>query len=86
MTVDDEGIKDSWKEYMEKLMNEENEWDHKLSAEVKQRSSMLNGSETWPVRTENAVALQRAARRMVRWMWGVKLKDCLLYTSPRPRD
>ena len=33
--VDDKGIKDSWKEYMEKLMNEENEWDHKLSAEVK---------------------------------------------------
>ena len=30
------GIKDSWKEYMEKLMNEENEWDHKLSAEVKE--------------------------------------------------
>ena len=28
--VDDKGIKDSWKEYMEKLMNEENEWDHKL--------------------------------------------------------
>ena len=25
--VDDKGIKDSWKEYMEKLMNEENEWD-----------------------------------------------------------
>ena len=35
VTVDDKGIKDSWKEYMEKLMNEENEWDHKLSAEVK---------------------------------------------------
>jgi len=33
--VDDKEIKDSWKEYMEKLMNEENEWDHKLSAEVK---------------------------------------------------
>ena len=27
--VDDKVIKDSWKEYMEKLMNEENEWDHK---------------------------------------------------------
>ena len=25
MIVDDKGIKDSWKEYMEKLMNEENE-------------------------------------------------------------
>ena len=32
--VDGKGIKDSWKEYMEKLMNEENEWDHKISAEV----------------------------------------------------
>ena len=34
--VDGKGIKDSWKEYMEKLMNEENEWDHKKSAEVKE--------------------------------------------------
>ena len=34
--VDDTAIKDSWKEYMEKLMNEENEWDHKISAEVKE--------------------------------------------------
>jgi len=33
--VDGKGIKDSWKEYMEKLMNEENEWDNKTSAEVK---------------------------------------------------
>jgi len=31
--VDDKGIKDSWKEYM---MNEENEWDHKIPAEVQQ--------------------------------------------------
>ena len=31
--VDDKGIKDSWKEYMEKLMNE---WDHKILAEVKE--------------------------------------------------
>ena len=36
MIVDGKGIKDSWKEYMEKLMNEENEWDHKKSAEVKE--------------------------------------------------
>ena len=34
--VDDKGIKDSWKEYMDKLMNEENEWDHKISAGVKE--------------------------------------------------
>jgi len=30
--VDEKVIKDSWKEYMEKLMNEENEWDHRISA------------------------------------------------------
>jgi len=39
------------------------------------RSSMLHGSETWPVRKENVVALQRAEMRMVRWMCGIKLKD-----------
>jgi len=35
---------------------------------------MLHGSETWPVRNENVVALQRAEIRMVRWMCGVKLE------------
>jgi len=34
--VDEKGIKDSWKEYMEKLMNEENEWDHSISTTVKE--------------------------------------------------
>jgi len=39
------------------------------------RSSMMHGSETWPVRKENEVSLQRAEMRMVRWMCSVKLKD-----------
>ena len=39
------------------------------------RSSMLHGSETWPVRKENKVALQRAEVRMVRCMCGIKLQD-----------
>jgi len=39
------------------------------------RSSMLHGSESWSVRKENEVALQRAEMRMVRWMCGVKLQD-----------
>ena len=39
------------------------------------RSSMLHGSETWPVRKENIVALQQAEMRMVRWICGIKLKD-----------
>jgi len=36
---------------------------------------MLCGSETWPVRKENEVALQQAEMRMVRWMCNVKVKD-----------
>ena len=36
---------------------------------------MLHGSETWPVRKENEVALHLAKMRMVRWMCGVKLQD-----------
>jgi len=36
---------------------------------------MIHGSETWPVRTENEVVLQRAEMRMVRWMCNVKVKD-----------
>ena len=39
------------------------------------QSSMLHGSETWCVRKENEVALQRAEMRMARWMCGIKLKD-----------
>ena len=36
MIVDGKGIKDCWKEYVEKPMNEENEWDHKILAGVKE--------------------------------------------------
>ena len=39
------------------------------------QSSMQHGSETWPVRKENEVALQRAEMRMVRWVCNVKVKD-----------
>jgi len=38
-------------------------------------SSMLHGSETWPIRKENEVALQQAEMILVRWMCGVKLQD-----------
>jgi len=34
--VDEKGIKNSWKEYMKKPINEENEWDHRISAGVKE--------------------------------------------------
>jgi len=36
---------------------------------------VLLGSETWPIRKENEVALQRAAMKIVRWVCGVKLPD-----------
>jgi len=39
------------------------------------RNNMLYGSETWPARKENKVALQRAEMRVLWWMCGIKLKD-----------
>ena len=42
---------------------------------VRSSKLMLHGGETWPVRKENEVALQRAEMRMVRWMCNVKVKD-----------
>jgi len=36
---------------------------------------MLHGSDTWPVRKENVVVIQRAEMTMVRRMCGTKLKD-----------
>jgi len=38
------------------------------------QSSMLHGSEIWPIRKENEVAVQQAEMRMVRWMCGMKLQ------------
>ena len=32
---------------------------------------VLHGTETWPIRKENQVAVVRAEMRMVRWMCGV---------------
>jgi len=46
---------------------------------------MLHRSETWPVRKENVVALQRAEMRTVRWTCGVKLKDRLPSKELRER-
>jgi len=40
-----------------------------------QQSSMLHGSETWPIKKENKAALQQAKMRMVRRMCDVKVKD-----------
>ena len=39
------------------------------------RSRVLHGSETWPIRKENELALQLTKMRMVRWMRDVKVKD-----------
>jgi len=49
------------------------------------RSCMLHGSETWPIRKENEVALQWAEMRMVRWMSGMKLQHRVASKGLRER-
>jgi len=46
---------------------------------------MLHISETWPVRKENEVALQRAEMSMVRWICIVTVKDRVLSKQLRER-
>jgi len=50
------------------------------------RSSMLHGSETWPIRNENEVVLQQAEMKMVRWMCGIKLQDKEFQVKGSERD
>jgi len=54
--VDEKGIKDSWKEYTEKLMNEENERNRGISAEVKDRPADC-------IRISKAVAALKKMKR-----------------------
>jgi len=62
--VDEKGINDSWKEYMEKLMNEENKWDHRIEATVKE------GSADCIRMDEVAVALKKIKRHKAPGMSG----------------
>ena len=45
MIVDDKGIKDSWKEYMEKLMNEENDGTIRYRLRLRKDQQIASG---WP--------------------------------------
>ena len=54
-----------WKEYMEKLMNEENEWDHKISAEVKE------GPADWIRMAEVRAVLKKMKRHKAPGLSGV---------------
>jgi len=42
-------------------------------------SCMLPGGETWPVKKENKLTLQRAEMGMIRWMRGIKVKKTGLH-------
>ena len=42
MVADEKGIKYLWKKYTEKLMNDENEWDYRISAGVKEWPAYSN--------------------------------------------
>jgi len=46
---------------------------------------MLHGSETWPIRMENKVTLQRPDMTVVRWMCSVKLQARVPSTELRER-
>jgi len=46
----------------------------------------LHGSETWPIRKENEVALQWVEMTMVRWLCSMKLQDGVRSNGLRERE
>jgi len=50
------------------------------------RRCMLHGSDTWPVKKENKLRLQRVEMRMIRWMCGVKITDRTSRSELTKRD
>jgi len=46
---------------------------------------MLHGSETWPVKKENEMVLQRSGMTMLRWMCGIILTDSFTCKELRER-
>ena len=64
MIVDEKGIKDSWKEYMEKLTNEENEW---VPREVIQWAMHKLGVEEWLVLA--VMSIYTGAKTVVRTVY-----------------
>jgi len=38
-------------------------------------SAIMHGSETWPVKVEHELKINRTEMGMVRWMYGVKLHE-----------
>ena len=49
-------------------------------------SCMSRGSETWPVKKENELTLQRTEMRMIMWMCGVKMTDRFTCSELRERQ
>jgi len=39
------------------------------------RSCLMHGSETWPMKVEHELKMNRTEMNMIRWMCGVKLND-----------
>ena len=72
MIVDEKGIKDSWKEYMEKLTNEENEW---VPREVIRWAMRQLVVEEWLVLA--VMSMYRGAKTVVKT--GTRKRYCIKY-------
>jgi len=80
VTVDEKGIKDSWTEYMENLMNEENEWDHRISAGIKERPAYCVRID------EVAAALKKMKRHLLLALTSLKLVRASSRNDTTTRD
>ena len=70
------GLIGNFREYLRILTGER--FSLKLKGKVYAtcvRSCLMHGSETWPMKVEHGLKLNRTEMSMIRWMCGVKLND-----------
>ncbi|KAI8538489.1 hypothetical protein RHMOL_Rhmol09G0107800 [Rhododendron molle] len=78
--VKDEAVRDKWKSYFEKLLNEKHEGGFG-GEEVENfygtaiRPAMLYGTECWPIKKQQVNKMSEAEMRMLKWMCGKTRRD-----------
>ena len=72
-------VRSVWKKFCEYLpILTGKEFSLKLKGKVYAtcvRSCLMHGSETWPMKVEHELELNRTEMSMIRWMCGVKLNE-----------
>ena len=67
-------VRSAWKKFREYLPILTGK-GFSLKVKGKVRSCLMHGSETWPMKVEHELKMNRTEMSMIRWMCGIKLNE-----------